>query len=140
MEPTATCEIKVLDDQGHPLANAEVYFWPNVIWNGNGSTIFMGPTFKSEDLLRSGEDFNWQKFRKENPPAYFAKSDQRGIAIVPNLPAFNQSFQVEHTNYEMSITPLNNRREASSKLLPGETNYVTVIMEKKGTEFLQSPR
>ena len=140
MEPTATFEVTVLDDEKRPLAGAGVYFWPNVIWNGRGSTIFMAPTFDSENLLRSGEDFNWQAFRKSLPPVYQAHTDRRGIATVPNLPAFRQWFGVDHAGYELPINPGNNARYASVQLLPVKTNSMTVTLRKKGAQFLQSPR
>ena len=140
MEPTTTCEITVLDDKGRPLPDAEAFFWPNVIWNGQGSSIFAGWTFNSEDVYRSEEDFDWRKLSKNWPPVFQAYSDKRGIATVSNLPAFNQYFTVTHTNFELPIEPRNNSRYASAQLLPGQTNRVTVTMQKKGTRFLKSPR
>ncbi|MDB6067958.1 MAG: hypothetical protein JWR26_4166 [Pedosphaera sp.] len=140
MEPTANFEATILDDKGQPLADAGVFFWPNVIWNGVGSTIFMGPTYNAEDVLRSGEEINWQKIRTNTPPLFQARSDKHGIALVRNLPAFKQSFAVDHTSYELPVTAINNDRQLSTQLSPSETNHVTVTLQKKGTQFLKSPR
>lgn len=141
MEPTANFEVTVVDEKQRPLADASVYFSPNVIWNGRGSTIFMAPTFESEDLQRSDEDFSWSKFWSTHPSCYMVHTDKRGIATVPNLPAFKQSFGVDHASYELSINPLNyDQREVSVRLFPGETCHTIVTLQKKGTQFLQSPR
>lgn len=140
MEPTATCEITVLDDTGRPLPDAEAMFWPNVLWTGQGSTIFMGWTFNSRDAYRAEEDFDWRRLSKDWPPVYQARSDARGIAIVSNLPAFTQAFAVDHTNFDLPIDPADNDRFARVPLAPGETNRKTVRMERKGVEFLNSPR
>ena len=140
MEPTATFEVTVLNDKQQPLPGAMVSFWPNVLWNGRGSTIFMGPTFDSGDLLRSDEDFNWQTFWESHPSCYMTHTDKRGIAVVPNLPAFKQWFSVEDTNYELLINPVNNEREVSVPLFPGQTNHTVVTLQIKGAQFLQSPR
>jgi hypothetical protein len=140
MEPTANFEVTVLDEKQQPMADASVYFAPNVIWNGRGSTIFMKPTFDSENLLRSDEDFNWSKFWSSHPSCYQAHTDKRGIAIVPNLPAFKQWFGIDHANHELPINPINNERELSAQLIPGETCRTTVTLQKKGAQFLQSPR
>jgi len=59
---------------------------------------------------------------------------------VSNLPAFKQWFSVSHTNYELPIEPVNDSREASAVLNPGETTRATVTLRKKGAEFLQSPK
>ncbi len=133
MEPTANFEVTVLDEKHQPLTDASVSFSRNVLWNGRGSTIFMAPTFDSENLLRSDEEFSWPKFWSSHPSCYMVHTDKRGIAMVPNLPAFKQSFGVDHSNYELPINPLNDdRREVSVRLISGETYRTTVILQKKG--------
>ena len=54
MEAAASCEVTVLDDKSRPLAGARAGFWPNVLWGGNGSTIFGSDLFNSEDFFRDG--------------------------------------------------------------------------------------
>jgi hypothetical protein len=140
MEPTATCEITVLNDTGQPLSDAEAWFWPNVLWTRQGSTIFMGWTFNTREVFRAEEDFDWRRLSKKWPPAYQGRSDARGVAIVSNLPGVKLAFAVTHTNFELPIDPLDNERYERVPLAPGETNRTTVRMHRKGVEFLKSPR
>jgi hypothetical protein len=142
MEPTATCEITVLDDAGQPVENAEVALWPNVTWGRSGSTIFADPLVNSEDSFRSGSRPDWQK---SWPGLFKGQSDKNGVAVVTNLPAYsaNQSFAVEHENFEMPVTrdrSGDGHRYGIIYTGPGETNRVTVRMQKKGTQFIEHAR
>ncbi|HWF18360.1 MAG TPA: hypothetical protein VG754_03795, partial [Verrucomicrobiae bacterium] len=96
-------------------------------------------TFNSADVYRSEEDFDWRKLAKHWGRVYGATSDSNGIAVVSNLPAFKQHFAVWHTNFDLPIDPRDNDRHAATPLLPGQTNRVTVTLQKKGAKFLQSP-
>lgn len=138
MQPTATCEIKVLDDLGHPLPGAEVVFWPNVLWNNWGSTVFMNYLYNSEDLLQKTE-IDWVKISTKLPRPFQGLTGTNGVVILSNLPPFNQPFSASSTNYEMPVLTNNwsdGERAIQVILKPGETTSATVRMQKKGTEFI----
>jgi hypothetical protein len=137
MEMAASCEVTVLDDAGKPLAGAMASFWPNVLWGGNGSTLFASDTFNSEDF-RDGPPTDWRAIRKLAEDDFRAVSDQNGVALVRTLPAGNQSYSVTHTNDTMPISGSGARRQRSAivNLSPGETGRVVVKMQKVGTEAL----
>jgi hypothetical protein len=138
MEPAASCEVIVLDDAGKPLAGAKADFWPNVLWGGNGSTVFGENLFNSEDFFRDGIPTDLGAIRKLTEGDFRTVSDSNGMALVRNLPAGSQSYRVSHTNYAMPISRVGGgaQRSASVDLSPGGTGRVTVILQKMGTEAL----
>jgi hypothetical protein len=139
MEPTATCEVKVLDDQGQPLAGAEVGFWPNVIWGGYSSTIFARDSVNWEDVLPTGLRPDWNKIMNSTNRLFAAETDDRGIAVISNLPTLNgpQNFAVMHTDYELAIDPNLGDRYASMEAKAGGSNSTTVTLQKKGKQFME---
>lgn len=138
MEAAASCEVTVLDDTGKPLAGARAGFWPNVLWGGNGSTVFASDTFNSEDFFRHGSPADWLAIRRLTEDDFRAISDSNGVALVRRLPAGMQDYSVSHSNYAMPIagSGAGARRSANVNLSPGETGRVTVKMQKAGTEVL----
>jgi len=138
METAASCEVTVLDDAGQPLAGARASFWPNILWGGNGSSVFGSDLFNSEDFFRDGAPADWSAIRKLTEDDFRTVSDSNGIAHVRNLPAGNQSYSVSHTNYAMPISRAGGgaTRSASVDLSSGETNRVVVRMQKRGKEEL----
>jgi hypothetical protein len=138
MEPAASCEVTVRDDTGRPLAGATAGFWPNVLWGGNGSTIFASGLFNSEDFFRGGQRPDWAAVYEKTRKNFHAESDANGVAVVWNLPAGEQSYSVRHTNYDMPIVGTGGAasRSASVKLSPGETGKVAVTMQVKGKDAL----
>ena len=138
MEAAASCEVTVQDDTGKPLSGAKAGFWPNVLWGGNGSTVFVSDLFNSEDFFRDGRPADWFSVQKLVEDDFRAISDSNGVALVRTLPAGGQSYRVSHTNYAMPISRTGGsaHRSASVNLSPGETGRVTVKMQKAGTEEL----
>jgi len=145
MEPTATCEITVRDDKGDPVEGATVSFWPNVIWNRRGSTIFAQYLINSEDSFRGNSPLEWNRLESQ-PKLFTARTDARGVAAVTNLPPSPriESFHVEHPKFEMPVTRRSGgshgERYGQIDVVGGQTNSVTVRMQKKGTEFIEHPR
>jgi len=134
MEPAASCEVTVLNDAGQPLVDASARFWPNILWGGNGSTVFGSDLYNSENFLRG--NMNWNAAQKKAMAQYRATTDAQGIALVRNLPPGNQSYAVHHTNYDMPILRAGKsaERSASVNLTSSETGRVTVTMQKKGVD------
>jgi hypothetical protein len=138
MEAAASCEVTVLDDEGKPLAGASAVFWPNVLWGGNGSTVFASDLFNSEDFFRAGPPADGHTMRKLAKDDFRAMSDSHGVARVGTLPAGSQGYSVSHSNYAMPIMRWGGGggRSASMNLSSGETGRVVVKMQKLGAEVL----
>ncbi len=139
MKPTASCEIKVLDEQSQPITGAKVGFNPNVQWHSGGAQIF-ATCLNWSDLLRAGGKMSPDKWAKISEVADFqATSDEFGIAVIHNLPEGRRHFAVLHPAYQLPAQtgyaqfP---RRVAEVELSPGQTARVTVTMQKKGADFL----
>jgi hypothetical protein len=135
MEPTATCQVTVLDDKGSPIKDATVAFAPNVQWG----QIFARRYFDSEESIRKNGNFNfkeqWERYKTDD---FAAITNDEGIAIVRNLPGYSANFEVTHLDYELPIKTDYGygRREVRAELSVGQTTAVTVTMQKKGKEFL----
>src|SRR5262249_45612437 len=138
MEAAASLEVTVLDDAGRPLPGATAGLWPNVLWGGNGSTIFAEDIFNTEDFFRHGSARHWLELQQLTENDFRAISDARGVALVRTLPAGRQGFSVTHTNFEMPVVRSGGSagRSFNVTLAPGETGRVTVQMQKRGTEKL----
>ncbi len=143
MEEGASCELHITDDQNRPLAGAEAGFWPNVIWDNTGTTIFASDLLDSVFILTNQAILDWREMKRNPLATYAAMSDSNGVAIVRNLPAFHQPFYVGHTNYEMRITQDasgDSQRIQSVNLTPGQTTKAWVTLQRKGTQFIEHPR
>jgi beta-lactamase regulating signal transducer with metallopeptidase domain len=137
MEPTATCQVTVLDDKSRPIKDATVIFSPNVLW-GDGTRIFAQRS-DSEGFVRSGSKFDYEKqWEKYKTDAFAATTNEKGVAIVRNLPGYSQHFAVFHSDYELPIKTNygHSQRYRVAELSVGKTSTVTVTMQKKGKEFL----
>jgi protocatechuate 3,4-dioxygenase beta subunit len=140
MEPTAACEVRVVDEQEQPIEGARVFFWPNVRWNFGGTQIFAQFLIKWEDFLLTGGKFDREKAKLSFEQNDFqAITDEHGVAVIYNLPGSKQNFNVISKEYELPARTLYGsvrRRVADANLVAGETTMLTVVMQKKGTEFL----
>ena len=136
MEPAAFCELTILDDTGNPLAGATAYFSPNVLWGGNGSTIFCGHTHDSADFFRGIPRADRDAEDARLKGLFNATSDRNGIALVPNLLPENLHFSVDHTNYVVPVdaTKGSRSRSITTTFSPGETNRLRVLMQKRGLD------
>lgn len=145
MERSATFEATVLDDGGLPLRNAEISFWPNIVWSTRGSSIFAANLINSEEVFRSNSTPNWRNVWRDEPRWFRAITDENGFARVTNLPPYSgrESFDVGHSNYELPVARTGTgirHRYQETDLVSGETNRLTIRMQKKGTEFVEHPR
>jgi hypothetical protein len=141
MEPAAACEILVLDDRGQPLEDAEVAFWPNVLWNEYSSTIFASDLYDTTEVLKAEGQFDWwAPDRRKN--RYTTLTNKRGVALVRDLPEnpTGESFNVNHPSFEMPV-----KRDPGGhayrydrvSLYAGGTNQVTVRLQRRGTQFVE---
>ena len=88
MNPTATCEVTVLDEDKQPIPNSKVSFWPNQYFFLAGSNV-VGDGIDSltyiRERLKSGQkvkpDFTTNRNR------YTVTTDAQGKATISNLPA-----------------------------------------------------
>ena len=99
MEPTATCEVTVLDPDGKPLPDAKIAMWPNQAFLGGGSTI-LGSGISSADSLRMSEKELRASIEKQFG-AFHAETNEKGVAVIKNLPGTpNQGLAAMHDDFE----------------------------------------
>jgi hypothetical protein len=143
MEPTATCEVTVVDQEGHPIRNATVSFWPNQFFHNAGSSIVGEGVdiFESiREMLKSGDHGRKPYQRSER---FTSITNERGVAVVGNLPvggkkergAREASFIAQCDSYQIDekspgIQRGGFRPNYSAKLSPEETTKITVRMRK----------
>lgn len=148
MEPTATCEVQVLDESEQPVPGALVKFAPNRTWYGGGSGIFAMQSDYSDTAAllnapRIGTTIHElrQAFKKYG---FHSTTNAQGIATVVNIPGrhrkpFEESFSVTHEDFELPIRTRNGEageRIGTVDLHPGKKSKITVTVQKKGTETL----
>jgi hypothetical protein len=145
MRRTADCEVTVIDDAGRPLPDATVSFWPNQFFFMGGSNI-VGTGFDAMKMLRSQigggkgkPDIDWRRFSKD----YAAKTNERGIALIHNLPVpgagepaqpTSAMFSASHETYA-STAALFPAPHANVSLESGKTGQVTVRLHRKTAQL-----
>jgi hypothetical protein len=131
MQPTVRLEVAVVDEKGKPVPGAGVSAWPNLRW-GEWAAVVLGT-----DLYDVGD---WMRGLKQpgerNEPAYHdfdGKTDERGIAILPNLPSDVREISVDHEKYWLPAISQGGRDErvATITLLDKATNSLKVTVEPK---------
>jgi hypothetical protein len=166
MDPTAACEVRVVDENDQPIANAEVHFRPYqyCIWPA-GNTAAEGRDSITEirTVLKSG------KFAPVVttmvPPGkssldrkngrFSATTDRDGMAVITNFPAgalIDGAPQCEEwltvsrdgyvpiantPNPRMALSP--DEPELLVKLSPGQITAITVQMHKRAARPREAP-
>jgi beta-lactamase regulating signal transducer with metallopeptidase domain/protocatechuate 3,4-dioxygenase beta subunit len=153
MQPTASCEITVLDDNDQPLPGVDVNFWPNQYFSELGSS-YAGAgidrlasirtelkTGQRQDTILANERLaNADEISKR----YSATTDAHGVAVVQNLDSGNNANDREgkdemFTAYREGYVALsnssrndfpNNQQPSLARLKPGETSHITVHLHK----------
>ncbi len=145
MQPTAACEVTVLDPKGEPIPDASVQFWPNQ-GNYSGGSSFLGWGRDSATHIReqlAAGDHRRKSDRPADVAEYTAKTNARGVAVISGLPGaaaddFSESrqamFQVDCEGY---IAVSNFKTEVQAEypfpilvapLTSGKTERITVQM------------
>jgi len=146
MEPTATCEVTVVDQNNQPIEGAQVAFWPSEFFFHSGSTI-VGQGWDSltlvRDELNSGVHKDVRSFRPQK--GYSVVTDSQGKAVIQNLPAGKagapareESFAIHKDNF-VAISNVNPQRNMFlsdepvlvAKIAPGQTTQLTIQMRKR---------
>jgi hypothetical protein len=145
MRRTADCEVTVIDDAGRPLPDATVSFWPNQFFFMGGSNI-VGTGFDAMKMLRSqigGRKAKTDVDRRQFSEHYAAKTNERGIALIRNLPVpgagepahpMSAMFSASHETYA-STASLFPGPHATVSLESGKTKQVTVRLHRKTAEL-----
>jgi hypothetical protein len=128
MEPTARLEVRVIDNKDRAVAGATVGAWPNLRWREWGAVIF------GADLYDTGEWMRGLAKPREEMPNFHdfdAKTNERGIAIIPNLPLDVTELAVHHEHFQIPVTDDGSRDERSAKvtLRAGVTNFLNILVE-----------
>ena len=133
MEPTARLEIRVTDDRGNPLKDARVMTWPNVRYGKWWATILLSDCYNSSDGFLSKLTTNANGWYR-TVPDFEGTSDASGLAVIPNVPANVREFSVGHARFTLPAVASKSsgkHRQASVKLIAGQTNRVSVQLEPK---------
>ncbi|HEY5913757.1 MAG TPA: hypothetical protein VJA21_24475 [Verrucomicrobiae bacterium] len=137
MEPAAALKTIVLDDKGQPLKGATVSFWPNVVWGGYGTRVFGSDLWTTLDGFAGRKPWLTRGFSSP----FEATSDAQGVAVVCNLPADASEFAVSHPDFDMPPvkTPWGDtQRVARVVLTPGQTNEMTIRLQRRGTAVIRN--
>jgi len=133
MEPTASLEVRVNDDQGKPLKDAHVATWPNVRYGEWSATLLGGDCYNIAEFVRDPGKTRWWWLNR--PAMYEGTSDVSGLVLIRNLPLETREFNAEHPRFNLPAIEDSigqKRRQASIKLQAGRTNRVTVQLEPAG--------
>jgi hypothetical protein len=93
MTPTVECVVKVVDQEGGPIAGARVNFGPNVKWWNGGSQIYGHPRMTMKEILVERSDRTIRE-RQLQPSPFQAVTDESGVAVVRNMPPKSLSFSI----------------------------------------------
>lgn len=133
MEPTAQLEVLATDEQDKPLKDAIVALGPNIRYGDWYCTIFMSDCFQTADKLRPPS--NSQPGSEPYEPKFYALTGTNGLAIISNLPPLILEITAEHQQYDLPVVDRGGGmkyRLANCALAPGQTNRLTLKMERKG--------
>ena len=136
MEPTATCEFKVVDQSGAPVPDVMVYLSPNAVWSpGPGGIVghysktsaWLGLT--PEQLLAQGRAIMAQASIQ-----FQASTNAEGIALIRNVPGKKSlSTSVHHKELDLAPNDSGNLyfRHHQLSAAPGETVQVSLTVQPK---------
>ena len=155
MQRTATCEVTVLDEFGKGIAGAVVAFAPNQVIYGSGSqTLGAGADRLTSIRAEMKSGMPWKAPPTgEREGAFSAKTDERGIAVISNLPAGRDVNAVTprptmlfvlHDDYAVTANSPDPEFDITgppliAQLSPGQTGRVTVSMHKASTAQVDLP-
>jgi beta-lactamase regulating signal transducer with metallopeptidase domain len=141
MRQSASCEVTVLDEGGHPIKDAVVAFSPNQRWIYGANLL--GAAYDSLELMRMqlASGVHYLADRRDVPfkRMFGARTDARGVGIVRELPAAETDdnpgtravpFSVTAEGYQPTNTPLERAGEGVV-LVPGETAHATVRLKRE---------
>lgn len=133
MEPTATLEVVLHDNEDKPVANANVVTWPNVRYGEWEATIFCGDTYNTGELLIStNKNLFWNIYGKWRD--FQATTDTTGKAILSNLPPTTDGLDIQHERFSPPVwkdTIGRKTRTIVLKLTTAETNHLTLNLVPK---------
>jgi hypothetical protein len=147
MDPTAVCEVQVVDENNQPIANAEVHFWPNQYFFNAGSNIVGEGRDSITDIRTELKSGKYEKPSLDRRYVRFsATTGPDGKAVITNLPAGELTdgapprekwFSVSCDGYIPIANTANPQKGLTSdepellvKLSPGQTTAITVQMHK----------
>jgi|GEM_PF-3364134 len=132
MEPTARLEVKVTDEAGQPLKDAQVATWPNVRYGEWSATILVSDRYNTSDLLLAKPDqtVKWG----ERVEDFQGITDVAGLAILRNLPPDVAELAVEHPQFALPAVASpdgSKHRQATFTLVAGQTNHLSLQLEPR---------
>lgn len=130
--PTATARVTFTEHDGRPIPGVRLSLSPNVTWS-MGSTLFGQPQWRTADVLRNESNDELLPSPADVQGPFTATSDDRGIAEIQNVPAFESSIYavVQHERFQLPATaaPIEGARMAMVNVKPGETTKLEMVLE-----------
>src|SRR5580704_10520021 len=130
MEPTARLEVMVTDKQGKAVKNATVNAWPNVHYGDWAAVIVGSDCYNTSDTILKHESkpFGWNV-----PRDFRGKSDETGLAVVPNLPDSVTAIAVESDTMVLpAVTDRVGKKQRQARVtLTAGTNKVSLQLEPR---------
>lgn len=142
MEPTATCRIKVVTEEGDAVSGIGISMSPNIAWSpGPGGIV--GNYARTSGILLSRRTDGGQLIYDNQEQAftrarrYSALTDAQGIAIIKDLPGKRTSISLASDRYQMPAEGGNPfLRTGHATMTPGATTDVTITVQPKGKTVL----
>jgi len=126
-EPTATLEVTTKTKSGKPVAGAVIVLNPNV--------LRMSGSFR---VMKHSSEEPFQTAPPLSALSYSGATDQNGLAIIRNIPAFTRIMTVTHSQFQVPLQEGLRDRYIRMKFSPGTTNQYSLTLEPKGTDFIGS--
>jgi hypothetical protein len=136
MEPTATCDIRVVNVTGQPIEGIEVSFAPSIWWNFWGADPFGAPAYRQEEVFKGGERINFNSWDNRRTRTlendYTGVSNASGEITIQEIPSFSTLYLVKRGEYELvdGQNPNPVLGFGTTELRPGETTEVTIRLRK----------
>ncbi len=135
MEPTASCEFRIVDQSGAPVPNVKVYLSPDAAWSA-GPCCMVGDYDKTSAKL--GLTVGQLMAQKpatlaEMSKQFQASTNQDGIALIRNVPGRkSQSALVDHKELDLPPGVFDSwDRSFSFSTAPGETAKFDLTLQPK---------
>lgn len=141
-ESTSTLQVTAMSHDGLAVEGATVQVHPvvhRIGWTGNTTfghiTTPIEGTYRTLPISSSAEG-TYRTLPSLPVLSYSAVTDENGIAVLTNIPAFTRRLSINHPDFEAPFETENYSRDIRFELSPGETTEIEVTLQPKGTDSL----
>jgi beta-lactamase regulating signal transducer with metallopeptidase domain len=146
MEPSAKCEVLVVDKDNKPLEGVDVRCAATVFFDHGGGRIFALPWDTDATRLRpvdtkSKEDLEQAFASQMTALGYRRLTNADGIAVLENLQGHPETVDVWDDHFEIPLGKVGPKdhewtgRDLYVELVSGQTSHVTAKVQPKGADL-----